>query len=177
MEKIPEKVDWRVKDHHLDEVRHHSQKNLPRPKRHDSVRAWNNIRDVFQMYASIFMFLETIIIFQETIKSLLQQVLTPKAADECDIQDHFPSPIVRRAIVNRNTLCYAISMVQLLMRVPQVYSIVRSHSHKKQKANRSECFLCMLTNLISERPRADDTPAFVALLKCKLFIFYIFQFN
>ncbi|CAB03946.1 USP domain-containing protein [Caenorhabditis elegans] len=101
----------------------------------------------------------------ETIKSLLQQVLTPKAADECDIQDHFPSPIVRRAIVNRNTLCYAISMVQLLMRVPQVYSIVRSHSHKKQKANRSECFLCMLTNLISERPRADDTPAFVALLK------------
>uniref|UniRef100_A0A1I7T5T8 USP domain-containing protein n=2 Tax=Caenorhabditis tropicalis TaxID=1561998 RepID=A0A1I7T5T8_9PELO len=101
----------------------------------------------------------------ETIESLLAQIMTPAAPEKIVIMDYFDNPIVRRAIVNRNTLCYAISMVQLLLRVPQVYSIIRSHTHKNRGFKKPQCFLCMLGSLISERPSVDDNPEFVAILK------------
>ncbi|UMM40272.1 hypothetical protein L5515_016963 [Caenorhabditis briggsae] len=111
------------------------------------------------------------------VKSLFEQILTPAEAKNVEIMDHFPSPVVRRGIYNRGTLCYAISTYQLLMRVPQLYSIVRSHlkQHRrlydvlivegnegekliKSIANAKECFTCQLAVAISGRPNARDRP-------------------
>ncbi|PIC16747.1 hypothetical protein B9Z55_023241 [Caenorhabditis nigoni] len=111
------------------------------------------------------------------VKSLFEQILTPTEAKNVEIMDHFPSPVVRRGMYNRGTLCYAISTYQLLMRVPQLYSIVRSHlkQHRrlydvlivegkegekliKSIANAEECFTCQLAVAISERPNARDRP-------------------
>lgn len=95
---------------------------------------------------------------------MLEEVLTPKPAREINILDHFVYPVVRRAIVNKNTLCYAISMLQLMLRVPQIYSIVRCHQHSDGTRN-DECFLCLLGDIISARPCVDEYSTFVALMK------------
>ncbi|EGT59498.1 hypothetical protein CAEBREN_03494 [Caenorhabditis brenneri] len=101
----------------------------------------------------------------ETIDTLRGQILTPTAPEETEILNYFEAPVIRRAIVNRNTLCYAISLVQLLLRVPQVYSIIRSHNHIDENTDETDCFLCMLGGIISDRPRSDDNPMFVDILK------------
>ncbi|CAL2049449.1 unnamed protein product [Caenorhabditis brenneri] len=101
----------------------------------------------------------------ETIDTLRGQILTPTAPEETEILNYFEAPVIRRAIVNRNTLCYAISLVQLLLRVPQVYSIIRSHNHIDENTDETDCFLCMLGGIISDRPSSDDNPMFVDILK------------
>uniref|UniRef100_A0A8R1DEN8 USP domain-containing protein n=1 Tax=Caenorhabditis japonica TaxID=281687 RepID=A0A8R1DEN8_CAEJA len=101
--------------------------------------------------------------FDNLSEKILNKVLTPADQGDCQILTHFTYPVIRRAIVNKSTLCYAISMLQVMTRVPQIYSIIRSHNHKgTQKA---KCFLCLLADTFAAKPSLDDFSTFINIIK------------
>ncbi|CAI2356562.1 unnamed protein product [Caenorhabditis sp. 36 PRJEB53466] len=99
----------------------------------------------------------------ETVESLYSSVMTPTAPGDCQILDHFRSPVLRRAIVNKNVLCYVIVMLQVLLRVPQIYSIVCSHTHKEPIDRK--CIICLMTIMVSKRPTSLDHYNLLDILK------------
>ncbi|EFO89947.1 hypothetical protein CRE_07481 [Caenorhabditis remanei] len=105
-------------------------------------------------------------ISDKVIHSLFNQVLTPAKSERSQFSENFESPIIRRAIYNQSSHCYAISAVQLALRVPQIYSMIRRHSHKKKKT-RSECTSCKLGELMSTVPQREDFPVFIDILQTK----------
>lgn len=103
----------------------------------------------------------------QTMDALLAQVWTPTESKRIDIKGHFTSPHIRRAFFNTSCYCYAIATLQMLLRAPQVYSIIASHLHKEVKAAEGEeapknCLTCSLAATISVRPDMD-CPDFEAL--------------